>query len=278
MVDFRPMARVGCRGWHRGWLPTTATLLVKRGNDAMVEQIEPTMEEIVVALRETRRGAGRAPPLTVVRGRGMNDWTSYAAPGNENRGLERGHVGAADASNQIASTDIADLRDAEIERLLADNARCNERIMFLLKIIAQEQACNAAAAAHPVAIEMDRGAILRDVKASLDAELRPVLLVLQRLLERQQQIRPTRESARNPAPKAPRPAAPVEPSGWIADMGRKMDSGGVALEWKTQPTPAGVLQLPNLRQRIARAFDALCARSGPEILRLRRSDRVSDEH
>jgi hypothetical protein len=36
----------------------------------MVERAEhePTMDEIVVALRETRRGAGRGPPLTIVGG------------------------------------------------------------------------------------------------------------------------------------------------------------------------------------------------------------------
>jgi hypothetical protein len=260
-----------------GRFAATATLLVKRGNDAMVEQIEPTMEEIVVALRETRRGAGRPPPLSVVRGRDMNDWTPYAAPSNENRGVERGHTAGSDASKQTASTGIAELRDAEIERLLAENARCNERIMFLLKVIEQEQVRNAAAAADTVAVEMNREVILRDVKASLDAELRPVLLVLQHLLKKQQQVRPAGESTRKPGPKAPRPAAPVEPSGWIADMGRKMDNGSEALESKTPPTPAGVLQLPNLRQRMARALDALCVRSRPEISPVRRSGGMSDD-
>jgi hypothetical protein len=243
----------------------------------MAERNEPTMEEIVVALRETRRGAGR-PPLTVVRGRGVNDLTSNAIPSDGNRGLGRGHVEAADVSNETVSTDIADLRDAEIERLLADNARCNERIMFLLKVIEHEQACTAAAAADTVAVEMDRGTILRDVKASLDAELRPVLLVLQRLLEKQQLLRPAAESARNSGPQSPRPGAPVERSGWIADMGRQLERTGDALVLKTPPTPAGVVQLPNLRQRVARAFDALWVWSGPETSPLRPDrGRVSNE-
>jgi hypothetical protein len=102
------------------------------------------------------------------------------------------------------------------------------------------------------------------------------LLVLQRLLEKQQQLRPP-ESASNPRPKAPRPATSVEPSGWIADMGRKMDSGGRALEWQTPPMPTGLLQLPNLRQRMVRAFDALRVRSGSGIPPLRQSARISDD-
>ena len=77
------------------------------------------MEEIVVALRETRRGASRMPPLTVVGG----------PPG-----VSRTSGVAADTANETAgSTDIAELRDREIERLLAENARLNKRIMFLLK-------------------------------------------------------------------------------------------------------------------------------------------------
>jgi hypothetical protein len=276
MVDFRFARRVGCCDWHRGRVAATARLWAKKGNDAMVEQIEPTMEEIVVALRETRRGAGRGPPLTVVRDRGMADWTPNAAPSNENRGTGRGHIGAADTHNDIASAGIAGLRDAEIERLLAENARCNERIMFLLKVIEHGQASNTATVAQTVALEMDRGAILRDVKASLDAELRPVLLVLQRLLEKQQ-LRHAGGGVRSPARKPPAPAAPVEPSGWIADMGRELDRGGRALEWRTSPAPADVIQLPNLRQRMARAFDALYAWTGTETSLPARSRRISND-
>jgi hypothetical protein len=242
----------------------TAALLVMKGNDAMVERTDPTMEEIVVALRETTRDAGRPPPLTVIPGRGVNDWTSHPARSNGDQGLARSHAGAANANKDTASTDIADLRDAEIERLLADNARCNERIMYLLKIVEQEQARDAAAMADTGSAGMDRAAILRDVKASIDAELRPVLLVLQRLVEKQQ-LRPAGGSTHNATPKTPRPGTAVQPSGWITDMSRELDGRGAALEWKASPTSAGVIQLPNLRQRMARAFEALCVWSGPEI-------------
>jgi hypothetical protein len=261
MVDFRPPGRVGYGGWDRGRPAAMVALLVMEGNDAMVERTDPTMEEIVVALRETTRDAGRPPPLTVIPGRGANDWTSHGARSNGNQGLGRGYIGAANANKDAASTDVTDLRDAEIERLLADNARCNERIMFLLKIVEHEQARDAAAAADTAG--MDRAAILRDVKASIDAELRPVLLLLQRLIEKQQ-LRPAGESAQISKPKAPRPGTAMQPSGWITDMSRELEGGGAAMEWKTSPPRAGVIQLPNLRQRIARAFEALCTWSGPE--------------
>jgi hypothetical protein len=129
----------------------------------MVEPAERelTMEEIVVALRETRRGAGRAPPFSVV-------------------GEERsGGIAATDRS--AGATDIAQLRDGEIDRLLAENARLNERVMSLLRIIEREPVREA----RPVAISADAGAIAREVRSAVGAELRPVLNTLLQLLERQ---------------------------------------------------------------------------------------------
>ena len=156
---------------------------------------DPTMEEIVVALRETRRGASRMPPLTVVGG----------PPGvNRTSGV------AADAANGTAgSTDITELRDREIERLLAENARLNKRIMFLLKVIEQEQARNAEFAADHPAIETDRDVNVRNLRAAVEAELRPVLLTMLRLLERRREG----HEATDPAiPQLPRDAD------WIVDL------------------------------------------------------------
>jgi hypothetical protein len=136
----------------------------------MVDRAEPdaTMEEIVVALRETRRGAGRIPPLTVVVGQ---------------PGVNRTSSAAANPTN--GTTDIAVLRDGEIERLLAENGRLNERVMFLLKVIEHDQTLNAALTDHHVAIETDRDVLFRDLRAAVEAELRPVLVVMLRLLEKQ---------------------------------------------------------------------------------------------
>jgi hypothetical protein len=160
----------------------------------MVEQVElePTMEEIVVALRETRRGIDRPSPFTLVGGHARGSGASDKASG----------VGKRDTTaafpNEFASTGIADLRDQEIERLLTENARLNERIMFLLKIIEREQARNAL----PAAILEDRSMIFQDVKAALEAEIRPVLLVLLRLLEKQR-IDPAYDVVRVAAPGRP---------------------------------------------------------------------------
>jgi hypothetical protein len=141
---------------------------------------EPTMEAIVTALRETRRGAGWVPPFTVVGGQPGDK----QVPGTAPRSGEAG--GAAAARNATTDlTDIADLRDGEIERLLAENAHLNERVMFLLKVIERVQARNAELAVGHAAIETDRSATFHDFRAVLEAELRPVLLVLLRLIEKQ---------------------------------------------------------------------------------------------
>jgi hypothetical protein len=125
---------------------------------------EPTMEEIVVALRETRRRAGRTPPPTVVGGQ------------------------TADSIGPITdSTDITILRDAEIARLLSENARLNERVVFLLKVIEREQERERAAERPPEPSDAapDHSAMLGEIRAAIETELRPVLAVLLRLLERQ---------------------------------------------------------------------------------------------
>ena len=104
------------------------------------------MEEIVVALRETRQRAGKHPPLAVVT-------TPPPEPADD--------------------PTAGELRDREIERLLTENARLNERTMFLIKLLERAQ----ARAPEP--------AIGRTVTEALEAELRPVMLVLLRLLEKQ---------------------------------------------------------------------------------------------
>lgn len=141
---------------------------------------EPTMEAIVTALRETRRDAGRAPPFTVVGGQPGDKQLAGTAP----RSSE--NVAPAAARSATADlADIADLRDGEIERLLAENAHLNERVIVLLKVIERVQARNAELAAGHAAFEMDRSATFHDFRAVLEAELRPVLLVLLRLIDRQ---------------------------------------------------------------------------------------------
>jgi hypothetical protein len=154
----------------------------------MVENAErePTIAEIAVALRETRQRVGRTPHSAVVEGEQHDDnWGASTAPrGVEGTGV-LGDYASANAQNEVGSTDIGDLRDDEIERLLTENGRLNERIVFLLKIIASLRARNTEFEVRREVIVTERGAIFRGLKATIEAELRPFLVVVLRVLERQ---------------------------------------------------------------------------------------------
>src|SRR5262245_28181192 len=122
----------------------------------MVEQAgrEPTMDEIVVALRETRRESARAPHLALV---GEVARTSVATPG---------------------AREVGRLRDTEMTRMLEENARLNQRIVALLKVIEHDQNQIAAQVAEYAAVHRVNGEIAREVRAALETELRPILLAL----------------------------------------------------------------------------------------------------
>jgi hypothetical protein len=75
--------------------------------------------------------------------------------------------------------DVAELRDGEIRRLLDENARLNDRVVSLLKIIERDQAQIAALTADRVRSDK----VMPDLRAAIEAELRPVLLALLRGLE-----------------------------------------------------------------------------------------------
>ena len=137
----------------------------------MVDQAErePTMEEIVVALRETRKGAAPAAPFTVVGGR-------------------RSGTQVPDVAAEIRSQTAG-----------SDNARLNERIMFLLKVIEREQTRSAPPVTTHAAVETDPDAIVRALRVTLQAELSPVLQVLLRVLRKQR----TEQTAREPEWPAP---------------------------------------------------------------------------
>ena len=164
----------------------------------MVERAErePTMEEIVGALRETRRGAERMAPFTVVGGQA---------------GTGRPSGAVTETLESTGPTAIADLRDGEIQRLLAENTYLNARIISLLAIVERAQARDAEPAVHRPAGETGGGTIVSDVRAAVEAELRPVLLVLMRLLE-------TGRVGRE----AMRPAAPGDADG-IVDLDAQRD-------------------------------------------------------
>src|ERR1700684_2313833 len=100
----------------------------------MVERArrEPTMEEIVVALRQTTRDADQVHQLAIT-------------------GPSRG-TRIVSGINQ--SIDVVDLRKYEVERLLQENARLNARVVSLLKVLEHMQSLYAESAAGQAAETM----------------------------------------------------------------------------------------------------------------------------
>ena len=194
---------------------------------------EPTMEEIVVALRKSRRTADRMEPFQI------------AGPSHGARAVRT--VGAA--------SDLADLRDTEIERLLDENARLNARIVALLKVLEHEQAYHAEAAAQSAPAEADGATIGREVRAALEAELSPVLLVLLRLLQKQFSERSPGDQ--NGGQKLELPAASgAAPSDWIVDLMHKLDDKAPVPD-QTVAAANPVPRRPKLRQCVADVLNAL---------------------
>jgi hypothetical protein len=194
---------------------------------------EPSMEEIVVALRETRRDADRMHPF---------------GGATQSRGFRA-------AKRMQGSTDLADLRDAEIDRLLQENARLNARVVALLKVIEQEQAIHSAeTAAETAPAEVDRDAICREVRAALEAELGPVLVILLRLLQKQHAE--AAAGVRDSGPVARLSAGPDSAaSDWIVDLMHRLD-GKAAPPDETGADEEATQRRPKLRQCVADVLGA----------------------
>jgi hypothetical protein len=173
---------------------------------------EPTMKEIVVALRQTTRDADREPASAVA-----DSYRGKRIVGGIN------HL-----------TDVVDLRDGEVERLVQENARLNARVVSLLKVLEHQQAVHAEAAVEQTAetmrIDADRDAILREVRTAIEAELAPILLVVLRLLERQR-VDPGTGGREATSGAGPDPAAYPTPSDWLVDLMQRVEDDA--------PTPNG---------------------------------------
>jgi hypothetical protein len=193
---------------------------------------EPSMEEIVVALRETRRSADRIQPLTI------------AETPRAGRGV-RGMVG---------STDLVDLRDSEIERLLSENARLNARMISLLKVLEHEQANHAEITAGTAPAVTDQTAIYNEVRSALEEELRPALLVLLQLL--QKQFLDASPDDGNAGGKVSLATSTGEPSDWIVELMHKLDAKAPAPHEKIAAR-SSMPQRPKLRQCLADLLNAL---------------------
>jgi hypothetical protein len=215
---------------------------------------EPTMEEIVVALRDARRDADRTPQI---------------GPGRQIRGY-RG------PKRMVGSTDLADLRDGEIERLLAENARLNASVVSLLKVIEQEQAYHAEAAAEAAAEsapgEPDREAIYHEVRSALEAELAPVLVVLLRLLQKQRSEPITGEHDDGPIARLAVAASEAVPSDWIVDLMHRLDDRAPSPN-ETVAGDEAMPRRPKLRQCMADVLNAFGIESASAAPRRRFTSR-----
>jgi hypothetical protein len=128
---------------------------------------DPTVQEIVVALRETQwRGATRHRNAPAPVGpTGLDDDLRHRGP----------------------PVDVQKLRETEFQRLLDENHLLNERIVELLNMVERER---HAREDDRVAIErmthrlQQQKAMRDDVRNAIEDELRPVLAAVLKLLER----------------------------------------------------------------------------------------------
>ena len=172
----------------------------------MVERArrEPTMEEIVVALRQTTRDADEVQQFAIA-------------------GPTRGRRVVSGINQSI---DVVDLRDDEVERLLHENARLNARVVSLLKVLEHMQSFRAESAVEQTAetsqTEADRDPIQRAVKLAVEAELSPILLVLLRVLER---LRASPDAANRDATRSAPSDSPTQPgpSSWLVNLMQRVE-------------------------------------------------------
>jgi hypothetical protein len=138
--------------------------------DEMVNETrrDPTVQEIVVALRETQGRSAMRPrsaPAPVGGSAGFDDVLRH-----------RG-----------APVDVRGLRETEFQRLLDENHLLNERIVELLNMVERERQAREGDRAQMEKIShrlTQQKAMRDDVRNAIEDELRPVLAAVLKLLER----------------------------------------------------------------------------------------------
>jgi len=213
---------------------------------------EPTMEEIVVALRETTRDADRVHPFAVT-GPSRGKRIARRGSGGIGGGISGGISGGTNDPS-----DVVDLRDGEVERLLQENARLNARVVSLLKVLERQQAVHAESAADQTAettrIEVDREAVVREVRTAIEAELAPILLVVLRLLEKRR-VDPGAGSREATRGARPGPAAYPTPSDWLVDLMQRVEDSRL----EDPRREDGRVQDPRLRDGVPTPNDKVTA-------------------
>jgi hypothetical protein len=149
---------------------------------------DSTVQDIVVALRDTaRRRAGDMASTGASTGERRPDLERNSARGRPQR-VDSLHQPWRGES--AADANIAELRDAEIERLLGENRRLNDRVVFLLKVIERDQKMLATERAAAALLAEQQESVARETRAALEAEWRPILVTLLRMVDRRENEQP----------------------------------------------------------------------------------------
>jgi len=149
-----------------------------------------------------------------------------------------------------------------MQRLLDENRRLNERIVYLIKVIEREQEGRAALAAALDRAEAprarEREAVGQEVRQAIEAELRPVLLTILKLLERPpaqsgmrrvtSEVSVTSTSVARPGDTGKAKAEAAGDSGynpgWILDLIQAADRGADAVPGGDAKVEHAVSSLP----------------------------------
>jgi hypothetical protein len=149
---------------------------------------DSTVQDIVVALRDTaRRRAGDMASTGASTGERRPDLERNSARGRPQR-VDSLHQPWRGES--AADANIAELRDTEIERLLGENRRLNDRVVFLLKVIERDQKMLATERAAAALLAEQQEMVARETRAALEAEWRPILVTLLRMVDRREHEQP----------------------------------------------------------------------------------------
>ena len=240
------------------------------GNAGASGAEDASIADIVVALRGATavRADHAVAPLRPAGLAGPSYDAPLAAEGRDVAAADPGAPQRLPAAPPAAEGELVldNLRDAEIARLIAQNHRLNEQIFQLLKIIEREKERvarqRAADAARQMPVPLEPGeSVGREVRVALEAELRPILGALLRLVQRMAAERAPQRAAvaaeapvgekPGPAASAPPPPAPARPlpaepfggdrdrhANWIIDLIRAAsDRGGVDHDLPRSPAP-----------------------------------------
>jgi hypothetical protein len=148
------------------------------------------VQDIVVALRDTARRRGSDIASS---GESRSDFERNEGRGRSQRvdSLHRAWRGES-----VADTGVTELRDAEMQRLLDENRRLNDRVVYLLKVIEHDQQMLANERAAAVVLAEEQETVARETRAALEAEWRPILVTLLRMLDRRGQEQPPERGVR----------------------------------------------------------------------------------